>query len=239
MKITGKALRLGALPALLLVFATWGIKTPAHKVKAAAPAHPSTAIVAAHLDDDDNDGNCSSFRRSRDDDDDGNGRGDESRIRQGFKIAPVPLNVKGKNCALVGLGSYLVNTNECVDCHTHGGRGDAWFEHGGNPFLGQPKQVNVERYLGGGTPFGPFISRDLTPDVNGLPAGLTFDQFRFEIRTGTDLQDTTPTKPDLLQVMPWPLFQDMTDHDLRAIYEYLSAIPCIPESPGLRPHPCS
>ena len=26
--------------------------------------------------------------------------------------------------------------------------------------------------------------------------------------------------------MPWPAFQDMTDHDIRAIYEYLSAIPC-------------
>ena len=27
--------------------------------------------------------------------------------------------------------------------------------------------------------------------------------------------------------MPWPTFQNMTDHDIDAIYEYLSAIPCI------------
>ena len=27
--------------------------------------------------------------------------------------------------------------------------------------------------------------------------------------------------------MPWPNFQDLTDYDIRAIYEYLSAIPCI------------
>jgi hypothetical protein len=27
--------------------------------------------------------------------------------------------------------------------------------------------------------------------------------------------------------MPWPTFSHMTDHDLDAIYEYLSAIPCI------------
>ncbi len=25
--------------------------------------------------------------------------------------------------------------------------------------------------------------------------------------------------------MPWPVFQDMTDQDLRAIYEYLRSIP--------------
>jgi hypothetical protein len=240
MKILSSTLRIGALPALLLVFALWGIKTPAHKVNAAAPAlHPSTAMVQLHLDDGDDD-NCARFRRNRDDDDtDGDGRGDDSRIRQGFAIAPVPLNLKGKNCSLVGLGSYLVNTNECVDCHTHGARGDSWFLPGGNPFKGEPKKVNVARYLGGGTAFGPFVSRDLTPDAAGLPAGFTFEQFRFVIRTGADLQDSTPTSPELLQVMPWPLFQDLTDHDLRAMYEYLRAIPCIPDSPGLRPHPCS
>lgn len=38
--------------------------------------------------------------------------------------------------------------------------------------------------------------------------------------------------------MPWPNFQNMTDHDIQAIYEYLSAIPCIdtidPNNPQLR-----
>jgi len=32
---------------------------------------------------------------------------------------------------------------------------------------------------------------------------------------------------NLLQVMPWPSYQDMSDHDLLAIYTYLSAIPCV------------
>jgi len=46
-------------------------------------------------------------------------RGDaaDSRIEQGFEIAPVPLNLEGKNRALVGLGSYLVNFGGCNDCH--------------------------------------------------------------------------------------------------------------------------
>jgi len=30
-----------------------------------------------------------------------------------------------------------------------------------------------------------------------------------------------------LQVMPWPNFKDLSDHDLRAIYEYLKAVPCV------------
>jgi hypothetical protein len=36
-----------------------------------------------------------------------------------------------------------------------------------------------------------------------------------------------PFDGDLLQIMPWPIYQHMTDHDIRAIYEYLKAIPCI------------
>ena len=30
--------------------------------------------------------------------------------------------------------------------------------------------------------------------------------------------------------MPWPIFANMTNHDLRAIYEFLKAIP--PAEPG-------
>jgi hypothetical protein len=60
-------------------------------------------------------------------------------------------------------------------------------------------------------------------------ANRTFEQFKRVIRTGVDLGKIPPNVPsadhDLLQVMPWPVYQDMTDHDLLAIYKYLSAIP--------------
>jgi hypothetical protein len=36
-----------------------------------------------------------------------------------------------------------------------------------------------------------------------------------------------PFQGDLLQVMPWPNFKDLTEHEMRAIYEYLKAVPCI------------
>ena len=51
------------------------------------------------------------------------------------------------------------------------------YEEGGDPFLGQPEQIYAAGYLAGGRPFGPFTSRNLTPNGNGLPAGLTLDIF--------------------------------------------------------------
>ncbi len=50
------------------------------------------------------------------------------------------------------------------------------------------------------------------------------------MRTGIDLNHLHPQISPLLQVMPWPTYQEMTEHELRAIYEYLSAIP--PATPG-------
>ncbi len=51
------------------------------------------------------------------------------------------------------------------------------------------------------------------------------------IRTGQD-----PDKPNYtLQVMPWPVYRNMTDLDLRAIYEYLRAIPSLPNNPNPSP----
>jgi hypothetical protein len=160
-----------------------------------------------------------------DDDDRGDGI-DRSRVEQGFAIAPVPLDLHGKNRNLVGYGSYLVNAVAgCSDCHTN-----PTYLPGGNPFLGQPKQVNAAHYLAGGQQFGPFVSRNLTPEANGLPEGHTYDEFVQIMRTGIDFDHAHPQFGPLLQVMPWPTFQNMTDRDLRAIYEYLRSIP--PATPG-------
>ena len=180
----------------------------------------------------------------------------DSRIRRGFEIAPVPLNLRHKNRALVGLGSYIVNAQgECDGCHSAGPQ--TQFTPTGNPYMLMPpngpfagkEQINPATYLGGGRDFGAFpspaspihiVSRNLTPDKSGLPiGGDTFEEFRHTIRTGVDPDQLHPTLPPpfngtLLQIMPWPAYQHMSDHDLRAIYEYLSAIPCV-KGPG---HDC-
>lgn len=139
-------------------------------------------------------------------------------VKRGLALAPVPLTYKKKDKELVGYGSYLVNAiGGCNDCHTMPS-----YAVGGNPFLGQPEQINTTNYLAGGQQFGPFTSRNITPDLTtGLPANLTLDDFISLMRTGAD-----PDNPgQLLQVMPWPTYGKMTDKDLKAIYAYLSAIP--------------
>jgi hypothetical protein len=171
----------------------------------------------------------------------GGGDDNESKIQKGFAIAPVHLNLIGKNRALVGLGSYLVNAvGDCNGCHHKTLSDSSPYAPGGDPYQGQAKVVEQAGYLAGGTPhFGPvFLPRNLTPDKTGRPeGGASFEEFLGIMRTGID-----PDQAHLfignpyLQVMPWPAFQDMTDNDLRAIYEYLSAIPCVEGDPGL-PNP--
>ena len=219
-----------------------------------------------------------------------NGNNDEEQlVHIGYAIAPVPLNLEGKNQDLVGLGSFIVNAQaDCNGCHTAGGPPNFNYANNGNPyFLSQPLGTKTDptTYLAGGSPFGqavpssasvggfpsgsvppsyppdgypidpttvfPYagpviISRNLTPDKNGLPEGHTLSAFMEILRTGKDFDNIHPTclsdsDPNIalgtcvpppvdgskLQVMPWPLFHNMTDHQIEAIYEYLSAIPCI------------
>ncbi len=138
------------------------------------------------------------------------GRG-ESDIKIGLRIAPVPLNIE-HNAAMVGRGSYLVNAVAgCADCHSC-----PTYMPSNNPYAGQAGAYDPEHYLAGGVHFGPFVSANITPDQSGRPAGLTRAEFFNVIRTGEN---------HTLFVMPWPIYRNMSDRDLNAIYDYLSAIP--------------
>ncbi|MGJ5818281.1 cytochrome C [Paludibaculum fermentans] len=151
------------------------------------------------------------------------------RANQGLKMAPVPLALEGKDPSLIGYGSYLVNAvGGCNDCHTN-----PTYATGGDPFKGEKMVVNAAGYLGGGQSFGPFTSRNLTPEVDKFnrPAGMTFDEFLMTMRTGVDHDNLHPQMGPLLQVMPWPAYAQMTDYDLRAIYEYLRCIPPVKVAP--------
>jgi hypothetical protein len=168
------------------------------------------AAVAAVRDDDDRDTS-------------------QSRVQRGFKIAPVVLNLRGKNREQVGLGSYIVNAQGgCNDCHTC-----PPYTPDHDPYTGGDGEPNAANYLAGGTSFGPFVSRNITPDASGRPAGLTREEFIELMRKGHD-----PDNPgQLLQVMPWPIYGRMVRSDLAAVYEYLRSIPHAETSPECTPPP--
>jgi hypothetical protein len=140
-------------------------------------------------------------------------------VEIGLRIAPVALNLNGRDRTLVGLGSYYVNgISDCVGCHD-----------------------GATGHLGGGVPFGPVQSRNLTPDKNGRPAGLTFSEFTAVIRQGIDFKQLPPDTgdPDLLIVMPWQSYRHGTDTFLEALYAYLQSVPCLEGGPGQLPNRCN
>ncbi len=117
----------------------------------------------------------------------------------------MPLNLKGKDRHLVGLGSYLVNgAGHCNVCHSAGPATE--YAAGGNPYFkgSQSTVINQATYLGGGRIFplqaagAPVIvSRNLTPDKTGRPeGGRTSAEFRWILTTGADLDHLHPNCKD-------------------------------------------
>src|ERR1700687_502895 len=97
---------------------------------AAAVATLSAIILAVSL-------SSSRLVKATDDDDEDR---NESKIQRGFEIAPVTLNLEGKNRALVGLGSYIVNAQgDCNGCHSAGPQ--TGFVPGRNAYLLQPENA--------------------------------------------------------------------------------------------------
>ena len=151
---------------------------------------------------------------------------------------------------------------DCNGCHTadpsteYAAGGNPYLLPGANPpFFSGIKRINAATYLGGGSSFGSFgvgpnaeiISRNLTPDSTGRAAGgISLSDFKLILRTGQDLDHRHPScsasittnclsfpfNGDLLQVMPWPNFQNLTDRQITAIYTFISSIPCLEGGPG-------
>ena len=106
--------------------------------------------------------------------------------------------------------------------------------------------ANVQGRNARSAPSAPLARISLATVVGDEPGGHTLAEFKEILRTGKDFDNIHPTcqsdtDPNIapgvcipppvdgskLQVMPWPIFHNMTDHQIEAIYEYLSAIPCI------------
>lgn len=144
----------------------------------------------------------------------------------------VVLNLKNKNLSLVKRGSYLVNAiGNCNSCHVTPAPApllNSVYSPGGDPYKDGNEMIDPLRFLGGGRTFGTapnqITTPELTPNAAGNPGKLTLKQFISAMHTGKDPDDASRT----LQVFPWPVYKNLTNRDVKAIYEYLRSLPSSP-----------
>lgn len=161
-------------------------------------------------------------------------------VYEGRGIAKDPAAQRSKQ---VRRGEYLVNTAGCHDCYA------PWImkEDGPGPEMsralsGHPKELVMPApsklegpwvWIGAGTntafagPWGISYAKNLTPDPTGLGT-WTEAEFIAAIRAGKDRGTGRPILPP----MPWRVYRNLTDEDLKSIFAYLRTIPPIsPRNP--------
>ncbi len=137
----------------------------------------------------------------------------------------------------VARGAYLVKIMACNDCHTpwtmtpYGPEPDMTRELSGHPedvvvvappVPGQAPWV----WAGAGTntafagPWGVSFTANLTPDPETGLGTWTEETFLAAIRTGKHEGAGRPILPP----MPYPMYRQATDEDLRAVFAYLQSI---------------
>ena len=141
-------------------------------------------------------------------------------------------------------GRTLVTVGGCNDCHTtkklgpKGPEPDMSRELSGHPenvkvtapftpAPGSPWTIaandNLTAWSG---PWGVSFAANLTPDRNtGMGAGgpWTEEVFVRALKTGKHMG----TSRDILPPMPWNMYAQLSDDDLKAIWAYLQTIPAI------------
>lgn len=121
------------------------------------------------------------------------------------EVQPAPLPATAS--AVERRGEYLVHIGNCTGCHT----------------TADPQNHPVPgMQFGGGRvfvrPWGTVASANLTRDPSGL-AYYDEAQFLRTIRTGH------VGARALSRTMPYPVFRNLTDEDLKAIFAYLRTLP--------------
>jgi len=143
-----------------------------------------------------------------------------------------------RNSAAVARGKYLVATSACNDCHTPKKMGPNGPEVDTSRLLSGyvaeklppppdstgPWVVHSNGQLTAWAgPWGVSYTKNLTPDPNTGIGSWSEETFVKAIRTGKHMGVSRPILPP----MPWDVYNQMTDADLKAIYAYLRTIPPI------------
>lgn len=137
---------------------------------------------------------------------------------------------------LIKRGKYLVTIGACHDCHSPKAANGMDIDTT-RLLSGHPKDeklppiveskdwvmfgMGLTSFVG---PWGVSYSANLTPHETGT-GNWTFEQFKTAIRKGKykGLEGTR----DLLPPMPWQMYRNMTDDDLKAVFAYLRSLPPI------------
>jgi cytochrome c len=149
---------------------------------------------------------------------------------------PRPPVAAAPTVSQVDRGKYLINTSACHDCHTPTKIGPNGPEPDMERMLsGHPEHLKLDKapalpegWMAAGSstftawagPWGISYTANLTPDPSGL-AAWTEDMFIRAIREGKHMGQSRPILPP----MPWPVYRNFTDEDLKAIFAYLQTIP--------------
>jgi cytochrome c553 len=139
--------------------------------------------------------------------------------------------------AQVDRGKYLVSIMGCNDCHTPLKMTPSGPVPDLDRFLsGHPESIGVLPpadakepwpWVGASTntafsgPWGVSYTANLTPDRNTGLGIWTEDMFLKAIKTGRHMGTSRPILPP----MPWTVFRNATDDDLRAVFAYLQSLP--------------
>lgn len=141
--------------------------------------------------------------------------------------------------ALVARGRYLVNSIGCADCHSpkrmtaHGPEVIPELHLSGFPSDGTVPPLDMTAVNNGwimfspdGTssvgPWGQSYAANITGDETGI-GNWTEENFIRSIRQGK--YKGLESSRDLLPLMPWHYYRNLTNEDLRSIYYYLKTTP--------------
>jgi cytochrome c553 len=140
---------------------------------------------------------------------------------------------------VVERGAYLVKITACNDCHTPFKMGAKGPEPDMAKMLsGHPQNLVMPPapaaqgpwvWHGGATntafagPWGVSNAPNLTPDPDTGLGNWTEEQFVKALRCGRHMGSGRPILPP----MPWPMYSNMNEADLKAVYAYLKSIPAI------------
>ncbi len=139
----------------------------------------------------------------------------------------------------ISRGRYLVAIGGCADCHTPMKMGPKGPEPDvGRGLSGHPQGLALPPapaaqgpwiWGGAGTntafwgPWGVSYAANLTPDRDTGLGSWTVEQFIGAMKTGQHRGAGRPIAPP----MPWQAYSQMTEGDLRAMFEHLMSLPAV------------